>query len=100
MRAAKNGDSARDETARPRRGPSRKNGTTALMLAAGLGRGLGVFANDYATEAQLMEAVEVLLERDADVNAVNNDGQTALHFAAQASDEIVELLGRTEPNWM
>ena len=49
-----------------------KNHTTALMLAAGLGRGLGVFAKEYATEAEMLEAVKVLLDRHVDVNAVND----------------------------
>ncbi len=51
-----------------------------------------MFAKDYATEARDVEAVKVLLDRHVDVNAVNDSGQTALHFAAQASDDIVRLL--------
>ena len=95
MRAAKNGDAAAmklllDHSADP--AIVQKNHTTALMLAAGLGRGLGVFANDYATEAEMVEGVKVLLDRHVDVNALNDRGQTALHYAAQASDEIVRLL--------
>jgi uncharacterized protein len=95
MRAAKNGDAAGmklllDHGADP--AMVQKNHTTALMLAAGLGRGLGVFAKDYATEAEMVEAVKVLLNWHVDVNAVNDSGQTALHFAAQASDDIVRLL--------
>jgi ankyrin repeat protein len=95
MRAAKNGDAAAirlllshgaDPTI------AQKNGTTALMLAAGLGRGLGVFAKDYGTEGDLLEAVKLLVEHGVDVNAINNSGQTALHFAAQASDDIVRYL--------
>lgn len=95
MRAAKNGDAAAmrlllDHGADP--AITQKNRTTALMLAAGLGRGLGVFAKDYATEAALIEAVKVLVARGVDVNAVNDSGQTAMHFAAQASDGIVQFL--------
>jgi ankyrin repeat protein len=95
MRAARNGDAAAmrlllDHGADPV--ITQKNHTTALMLAAGLGRGLGVFAKEYATDAQMLEGVQVLLERHVDVNAVNDAGQTALHFAAQASDDIVKLL--------
>jgi ankyrin repeat protein len=95
MRAAKNGDAAAmrlllDHGADP--AIVQKNRTTALMLAAGLGRGLGVFAKDYATEAALIEAVKVLVARGVDVNAVNDSGQTAMHFAAQASDGIVQFL--------
>jgi uncharacterized protein len=95
MRAAKNGDAPAmrlllDHSADP--AIVQKNRTTALMLAAGQGRGLGVFAKDYATEGALLEAVKVLVARGVDVNAVNDSGQTAMHFAAQASDEIVRFL--------
>lgn len=69
-----------------------KNGTTALMLSSGVGRGQGVFAKDYATEAELLEAVKFLVERGADINAVNDNGETALHIAVQASDGIVDYL--------
>ena len=95
MRAAKNGDAAAirllldhgaDVNAR------QKNGTTALMFAAGLGFGTGTFANDYATEAQLLESVKVLVAAGADVNAVNEAGETPLHFGAHASDDIVTFL--------
>jgi ankyrin repeat protein len=95
MRAAKNGDIAAmrlllAKGADPAR--TQKNGTTALMLAAGVGRGQGVFAKDYATEEELLRGVELLVERGVDVNAANDGGQTALHIAAQASDRIVEFL--------
>lgn len=71
-----------------------KNGTTALMLSSGVGRGQGVFAKDFATEAQLLEAVKFLVEdvHRIDINAGNDTGQTALHIAAQASDGIVDYL--------
>jgi uncharacterized protein len=95
MRAAKNGDAPAmrlllDHGADP--GLVQKNGTTALMLAAGDGRGLGVFAKDYATEGALLEAVEVLVAHGVNVNAANASGETAMHFAAQASDGIVKFL--------
>ena len=95
MRAGRNGDAAAmrlllDHGADPTL--RQKNGTTALMLAAGLGRGLGVFAKDYATPAELLEGVKILLARGVDVNAANDKGQTALHCAVQASDDIVKLL--------
>src|SRR5215831_11870896 len=85
MRAARNGDAAAirlllEKGADP--AIEQKNHVTALMLAAGLGRGLGTFADEYATEAQQVQAVKVLLGRRVDVNAVNDAGQTALHFAA------------------
>jgi len=97
MRAARNGDVAAmrlllDRGADP--STEQKNKVTALMQAAGLGRGLGVFNDEYATEPQMLEAVKVLLERHVDVNAANDAGQTALHFAALSMDSVVELLAK------
>jgi ankyrin repeat protein len=69
-----------------------KNHTSALILAAGLGRGLGTFADEYSTEAQQLQAVKVLLDRHVDINAANDAGQTALHVAALSMDSVVELL--------
>src|SRR5262249_16520507 len=98
MRAAKNGDWRAmqvllDHGADPNM--TQKNHTTALMLAAGLGRGLGVFAKDVGTEADLRESVRLCLERGADVTAVDDSQETALHFAAQAGlDSVVTLLAR------
>jgi ankyrin repeat protein len=65
---------------------SLKNGTTPLMFASGLGRGVSAFAVDYGTEADLLAAEKVLLDRGADINAISAAGQTAIHFAAQAAD--------------
>jgi ankyrin repeat protein len=96
MRAAKNGDAAAIElliahgadVAR-----TQKNGTTALMFAAGLGRGVGTFAKDYATDAQMMDAAKALVAHEADVNAISAAGQTAMHFAAQAPDASLPMPG-------
>jgi uncharacterized protein len=95
MRAARNSDAAAmrlllEHGADP--SITQKNQTTALMLAAGLGRGQGVFAKDYATEKQMLEGVKVLVARGVDVNAINDKGQTAMHFAVRASDDIVRYL--------
>jgi ankyrin repeat protein len=95
MRAAKNGDAAAmrlllDHGADP--SIVQKNHTTALMLAAGLGRGQGVFAKDYATDREMLQAVKVLVARGVDVNAVNDNGQTAMHLAVRVSDDIVRYL--------
>jgi ankyrin repeat protein len=95
MRAAKNGDAPAIRLLLANKADpllTQKNHTTALMLAAGFGRGQGVFAKDYATEGALLEAVQILVEAGSDVNALNDSGQTAMHFAARASDEIVRYL--------
>jgi uncharacterized protein len=89
MRAAKNGDSAALELLMAHGADvqaTQKNGTTALMFAAGLGRGVGTFAKDYATDAQMLQAARVLVGHGANVNAISAAGQTAMHFAAQAAD--------------
>ena len=40
----------------------------------------------------MFQAVKLLLEVGVDVNAANDAGQTALHFAALSMDSVVELL--------
>jgi ankyrin repeat protein len=95
MRAAKNGDAAAirillDRGADP--ALPQKNHTTALMFAAGDGRGTGVFTKDIGTERDLLDSVKVLVEHGVDVNAFNDNGQTAMHFAAQVSDDTVRYL--------
>jgi ankyrin repeat protein len=101
MRAAKNGDTPAIRVLMAHGADAslkQKNGTTALMLASGVGRGQGVFAKDYATEAELLGAVTCLVESGVDVNAANDSGQTALHIAAQASDGIVRYLAEHGAN--
>lgn len=96
MRAARNGDYAvtqilLDAGADP--AAVQPKGVTPLMMASGLGRGLGVFADDVGTEADLNRAASLLVERGADVNAADENGLTAVHLAAQAGlDSVVTLL--------
>jgi hypothetical protein len=62
--------------------PSLKNaeGTNALMTAAGLGtRSPG---EDSGTEEEVIEAMQVALDHGADINAVDQNGETAMHGAA------------------
>ena len=86
MRAARNGDYEAMRVllaAGADASLTQPNGTTVLMLASGVGRGLGVFAKDYGTEADLLEGVKTVLAQKVNVNAANNNGLTALHYAAQ-----------------
>ena len=64
--------------------------TTPLMVAAGFGRKDPRKKED---ERQALEAVKLLVELGADVNAINSEGRTALHGAASVwADEIIEFL--------
>ncbi len=65
-------------------------GTTPLMVAAGLGR---VPAETRVTEADTLDAVQFVLDLGAEVNATNLVGRSALHGAAHIrSDPAVQLL--------
>ena len=67
-----------------------KAGTTPLMAAAGINR-----VQDFpeGDDKNALEAVKLTLELGNDVNAVNAQGQTALHAAAFAGvNSIVQLL--------
>ena len=68
-----------------------KDGCTPLMAAAGI----GTLAPDEeaGTEPEALAAVEYLLSLGADVNAVDKNGETAMHGAAYKSlPKIVQLL--------
>jgi ankyrin repeat protein len=95
MRAAKGGDyrvmqALLDGGADP--SATQNNGTTALMIAAGLGRGVGAFQKDVGTDDDLLQAVKLCVEHGVDVNAVNDAGQNALHFAVRNGDPMVSYL--------
>jgi ankyrin repeat protein len=65
--------------------------STPLMAAAGLGTTAP--DEEAGTEAEAREAVQLLLDLGADVNAVDNNGDTAMHGAAYGNfPTIVELL--------
>jgi ankyrin repeat protein len=72
-----------------------KDGTTALMVAAGLGygglRGEGIRIV-VPTPQGAAEAVRLLLAGGLNVNASNEAGNTALHGAVTRGDSVVELL--------
>jgi Ankyrin repeats (3 copies) len=89
MRAAKNGDTAAIQLlidGKANVSQAQKDGTTALMFAAGLGRGVSAFAKDNGTEADLLAAAQLLVKHGADVNAKSAAGLTPVHYAAQAAD--------------
>jgi uncharacterized protein len=66
---------------------------TPLMAAAGIGQdGRG---EEAGTEEEAYAAVEYLIALGADVNAVDDQGQTAMHGAAyKSAPSIVRLLAR------
>jgi len=65
--------------------------STPLMAAAGLAtRSPG---EDAGTESEVLEAVQAALELGADVNAVDNNGETAMHGAAYKNlPKVVKFL--------
>jgi ankyrin repeat protein len=78
-----------------------KDGTTALMLAAGIGavpnanrRGVeNLDGGKMEDPSHLLPAVISALNHGAEVNATNQGGDTALHgAAAQGYDEVVQTL--------
>jgi ankyrin repeat protein len=56
------------------------DGTTPLMVAAGVGTSSP--GEDPGTEPEMLEAVKVALELGGNVNAVDKNGETAMHGAA------------------
>ncbi len=66
------------------------DGATPLIVAAGLGtRSPG---EDAGTEAEVIEAVKVALELGNDIDAVDKNGETAMHGAAYKNLPGVVLL--------
>ena len=65
--------------------------STPLMAAAGLGtRSPG---EDAGTEEEVLEAVQLALDLGADINAVDDNGETAMHGAAYKNlPRVVEFL--------
>jgi ankyrin repeat protein len=65
--------------------------STPLMAAAGLAsRSPG---EDAGTESEVLEAIQVLLDLGADINAVDSNGETAMHSAAYKNlPQVVKFL--------
>jgi ankyrin repeat protein len=57
-----------------------EDGSTVLMVAAGLGTNAP--GEDPGTEPEVLEAVKAALEFGLDINAVDKNGETAMHGAA------------------
>jgi ankyrin repeat protein len=67
-----------------------KGGITPLMVAAGMSQSRGPGS---ASESELLKAVKAAVELGADINAVNEAGQTAVHGAAAAGfNSIIQFL--------
>jgi ankyrin repeat protein len=67
-----------------------ENGTTPLMVAAGLARANG---ESTVTEEGTLNAVKLALALGNDIHAANDAGETALHGAAHIrSDAVVQFL--------
>jgi ankyrin repeat protein len=67
-----------------------KDKTTALMVAAGVGWSDG---QSHGSQADAPEALKLCMEWGGDVNAVNDEGYTALHGASfRGANEVIQFL--------
>lgn len=68
-------------------------GINSLMAAAGVGTKEEDSTGRFKTEEETIEAIGLLLNAGLDINAANNNGQTALHGAAQwGKNKVVAYL--------
>jgi ankyrin repeat protein len=80
--------------------PATKNADSATPLLAAAGVGALEDGEEAAgTEEEAVEAVRLLLNHGADINAVDDNGETAMHGAAyQSRSKLVELLAERRAN--
>jgi len=73
---------------------TQRDHTTSLMIAASGGARAGAYATALSvSESTSIQAIQICLDHGVDINAFNNNGQTALHRAAQrGADQIVKFL--------
>ncbi len=73
---------------------------TTPIIAAGAGMGVRFQGGEEKPEPQFIEALKILVEHGADVNAKNDRGDTAAHGAAQrGADLIIKFLGEHGANF-
>jgi uncharacterized protein len=96
LRAAKAGDAAAIKLLLAHHAlPDLSNNSdvTPLMAAAGVGTSGVDTRGKYKTQAEASEAIKLLVQGGADVNAIDVRGLTALHGAALlGSDEVIRTL--------
>jgi ankyrin repeat protein len=73
--------------------PNVPNAERSTPLLAATGIGLGAPEEAPGSETEVLEAVELLLKLGADINAVDDNGETVMHGAAYRNHpKVVQLL--------
>ncbi len=75
--------------------PNRPNATRSTPLMAAAGLGCIAPGEEAGTEDEAIEAVQLAIERGGDLNAVDDNGETAMHGAAYKNfPRVVRLLAQ------